>query len=58
MAFTAATSQTLVQTTIDKLAIAAKSIEIYRDNSNNPGLLAGVVTDLNAVTVAIAAVSA
>ena len=57
MAFTAATSQVLVQTTIDKLAIAAKSIELYRDGSNNPGLLAGVITDLAAVTAAITAVS-
>lgn len=56
MAFTAATSQVLVETTRQKLIAAAKSIELYT-LVNNPGLLAGVITDLAAVTTAITAVS-
>jgi hypothetical protein len=57
MAFTAATSQALVETTRQKLIASAKSIELYT-LVNNPGLLAGVITDLAAVTAAITAVSA
>ena len=57
MAFTAATSQVLVETTRQKLITAAKSIELYT-LVNNPGLLAGVITDLAAVTTAITAVNA
>lgn len=57
MAFTAATSQALVETTREKLITATKSIELYI-GVNSPGLLAGVITDLAAVTAAITAVSA
>jgi hypothetical protein len=57
MAFTAATSKVLVETTREKLIIASKSIEAYIQ-VQNPGLLAGVITDLAAVTSAITAVSA
>lgn len=57
MAFTAATSQTLVQTTRDKLIAAERSMFLYM-NVNNPGLLAQAVADLAAVTAAITAVSA
>lgn len=56
MPFTTATSQALVETTRQKLMAAAKSIELYT-LVNNPSLLAGVVTDLSAVTAAITAVS-
>jgi hypothetical protein len=57
MAFTAATSQALVQTTLNKLDVAQTSIEQYM-LVNNPALLAGVITDLAAVTAAITAVNA
>jgi len=57
MAFTAATSQALVQTVRDTLIKAEKSTELYM-LVNNPGLLAGLITDLAAVTAAITAVSA
>lgn len=57
MAFTAATAQSLVQTTRDKLIAGQIAIELYM-LSNNPGLLAGAVSALAAVTAAITAVSA
>lgn len=57
MAFTAATSKALVETTRQKLIAASKSIEQYQ-LVQNPALLAGLITDLAAVTAAITAVSA
>lgn len=57
MAFTAATSQVLVETTRQKLIKATQSMELYIQ-VKNPGLLAGVITDLAAVTAAVTAVSA
>lgn len=57
MAFTAATSQTLVETTREKIITASRSLELYMQ-VNSPGLLAQAVTDLAAVTAAITAVSA
>ncbi len=57
MAFTAATSQTLVETTRQKLIAATLQIEQYIQ-ANNPGLLTQTVAALAAVTAAITAVSA
>ena len=57
MAWTAATAQSLVQTTRDKLIAAEQAVELYM-LANNPGLLAGAVASLAAVTAAITAVSA
>lgn len=57
MAFTAATSQALVETTRQQLIAAQLAIESYIQ-VNNPGLLAPAVTALAAVTAAITAVSA
>lgn len=57
MAFTVATSQALVQTTRDALIAGEKAVEQYM-LTNNPGVLAGAVTALAAVTAAITAVSA
>ena len=57
MAFSASTSQVLVETVRQKLITASQNIELYT-LVNNPGLLAGVITDLAAVTTAITAVSA
>jgi hypothetical protein len=57
MAFTAATSQTLVETTRQKLLAAEAAVELYLQ-VNNPGLLAGAIAALAAVTTAITAVSA
>lgn len=57
MAFTAATSQALVETTRQQLIAAQLAIESYIQ-VNNPGLLSPAVTALAAVTAAITAVSA
>ena len=57
MAFTSVTSQALVETTREKMLIASRSIELYIQ-TNSAGLLAGVITDLAAVTASITAVSA
>ena len=57
MAFTAATSQALVQTVLDKLDAAYQLHEQYM-LVNNPGLLAANITALNAVVTAINAVQA
>ncbi len=57
MAFTAATSQALVQATWEKLDQAKLQIEQYM-LVNNPAILAATVTALAAVTTAITNVSA
>ena len=56
MAFTAATSQALVQTTLEKLDQGYTAVEQYM-LTNNPSKLAETITALAAVTAAIAAVS-
>lgn len=57
MAFTAATSQALIQTTRDALIAAELQVEQYM-LTNNPGQLAPTITALAAVTAAITAVTA
>lgn len=57
MAFTAATSQALVQATWEKLTQGKLQMEQYMLD-NNPALLAQTITALAAVTTAITNVNA
>lgn len=57
MAFTAATSQALVEAARQALIKATQSIELYIQ-VNNPGRLATVNADLDAAEAAIVAVQA